>query len=159
MNRTFIAVDGQDIASDDARLDGLDAAFQAAWRIDGPGVITTDLATAKAIKKSQVSAKRYDIETGGMTVSGAAVSTDRDSQGLVTGAAFAASLNSEYTVQWKTASGFINLDATAIIGLAQAMRAHVQAAFDREATLEGLIDDAADLSALNAIDINSGWEA
>lgn len=156
-NNSFVLVDGEQIAADDARLSGLDDAFQAAWRLYD-GAISVDLATAKQIKKSQLAAKRWDVETGGMTVSGMTVSTDRDSQGLVTGAAFAASLDDTYTVKWKTAGGFIDLDATGIIGIAQAMRAHVQGSFNREAVIASDIDDCTTIAQLDAIDINAGWD-
>lgn len=156
-NNSFVLVDGEQIASNDERLSGLDDAFQAAWRLNGDA-ISIDLATAKAIKKSQLAEKRWAVETGGMTVSGMTVSTDRDSQGLVTGAAFAASLDDTYTVKWKTAGGFIDLDAAGIIGVAQAIRAHVQGSFDHEATIEAAIDACATVAELDAVDINAGWD-
>lgn len=84
-----------------------------------------------------IAARRYHAETSGTTVNGMPLDTGRDSQALVTGAALAAVLDPAYSCQWKTASGagFITLDAQQIIALAGAMRAHVQACFDREAAL------------------------
>lgn len=82
-----------------------------------------------------IAARRYQAESAGITINGMAVATDRDSQGLITGAAFAASLDPNYTCNWKTDAGFVKLDAKALIAVAQAVRAHVQGCFDREATL------------------------
>lgn len=79
--------------------------------------------------------RRYQAETAGTVVNGMALPTDRDSQALVTAAALAAVIDPSYQCQWKTASGFVRLDAQQIIALACAMRAHVQACFDREAEL------------------------
>lgn len=82
-----------------------------------------------------IAARRYQAETAGITVNGMPLDTGRDSQALVTGAALAAVIDPNYTCQWKTADGFVDLAAQQIIALASAMRAHVQACFDREAAL------------------------
>lgn len=108
-------------------------------------------AEARAEAKALVAARRYDAEIAGTTVAGLPVQTDRASQALVTGAALAASLDAGYTVKWKTAGGFVDLSAAQIIGIAQAIRAHVQACFDREAELVAAID------AGEPYDLNTGW--
>lgn len=96
----------------------------------------------KAQKKAEIAAARYDAETAGVTVSGALIDTGRDSQALITGAALAAMLDKNYSLNWKTTSGFIHLSASEIIAVAQAVRAHVQTCFDREAELCALVDAA-----------------
>ncbi|MBB1605199.1 MULTISPECIES: DUF4376 domain-containing protein [unclassified Pseudomonas] len=82
-----------------------------------------------------IAARRYQAETAGITVNGTDVPTARDSQALVTAAMLAAVLDPNYTCRWKTTEGFVTLDAQALIAMASAMRAHVQACFDREAEL------------------------
>ena len=82
-----------------------------------------------------VAARRWQAEVAGITVSGMQVDTGRDSQALITGAAVSAMLDPTYNVHWKTAAGFVVLNAEQIIGLASTVRAHVQACFDREAEL------------------------
>ena len=84
-----------------------------------------------------------------------AVATDRDSQALITGAALAAMLDSAYVCRWKTPSGFVELTAEQIIAVAQAVRAHVQACFDREAELLTEID----AGTLTPEMIETGWPA
>lgn len=79
--------------------------------------------------------RRWQAEVAGITVNGMAVDTGRDSQALITGAAVSAMLDPDYSVRWKTAAGFVDLNAEQIIGLASTVRAHVQACFDREAEL------------------------
>lgn len=79
--------------------------------------------------------RRYAAEISGTTLAGMPLDTGRDSQALITGAALAAMLDPGYTVRWKTAAGFVELEAAQIIAVAQAVRAHVQACFDREAEL------------------------
>ena len=63
----------------------------------------------KTQKKADIAAARYVAETGGVTVSGATIDTDRDSQALITGAALAAVIDNSYSLNWKTESGFVHL--------------------------------------------------
>lgn len=99
---------------------------------------TADLA---ALKKS-IAAARYEHEISGIVVSGMEVDTGRDSQGLIAGACLAAVIDPNYVVNWKCAEGiFLPLTATQIIGVATAVRAHVQACFDRESVLLSAVAD------------------
>ena len=87
------------------------------------------------ITAGQIATRRWQAEVAGITVSGMQVDTGRDSQALITGAAVSAMLDPTYSVRWKTAAGFVVLNAEQIIGLASTVRAHVQACFDREVEL------------------------
>lgn len=108
----------------------------------------------KAQKKADIAAARYEAETAGTTVNGITIDTGRDSQALITGAAVAAMLDDGYSLNWKTATGFIHLSAQEIIAVAQAVRAHVQSCFDRESELVALVDAAQNAEELDAIDIS-----
>ncbi len=111
------------------------------------------LGELKAQKKAEIAASRYVAETSGITVSGATIDTDRDSQALITGAALAAVIDGEYALNWKTTAGFIHLSAPEIIAVAQAVRAHVQSCFDREGELVAQVDAAQSKEDLDAIEI------
>ncbi|WP_282362136.1 DUF4376 domain-containing protein [Pseudomonas sp. PS01300] len=87
----------------------------------------------------RITERRFQGETGGAVVEGLAVNTECDSQSLLTGAAVAASLDPGYRIKCKTASGFVELTADQVTALASAVRAHVQACFDREAELLGAV--------------------
>ena len=100
-----------------------------------------------------IAARRWQVETGGTTVEGIQVNTDRDSQALMTGAAFAASLDPEYQIKWKAATGFVDLSAQQIIGVASAVRAFVQACFNREAELLDAVVD----GSITAEMLEEGW--
>ncbi|KTT24518.1 hypothetical protein SB14R_10550 [Pseudomonas oryzihabitans] len=100
-----------------------------------------------------IAARRYQAESAGITVNGMAVATDDRSQGLITGAAFAASLDSSYTCNWKTEAGFVKLDAKALIAVAQAVRTHVQSCFDREADLLAAVKS----GKYTADQLDKGW--
>lgn len=107
----------------------------------------------KAQKKAAIAAARFAAETAGTVVNGVLIDTGRDSQALITGAALAAMLDENYSLNWKTASGFIHLSAPEIIAVAQAVRAHVQMCFDREGELVAQVDAAQDAEELDAIEI------
>ncbi|QJI45583.1 DUF4376 domain-containing protein [Pseudomonas sp. ADAK2] len=82
-----------------------------------------------------IAAERYQREASGVVVDGSTIDTSRDGQALIAGAAVSAILDSSYKCSWKTAEGFVELDAPRIISIATAVRAHVQTCFDRELTL------------------------
>ena len=103
--------------------------------------------------RAAVAARRYLAEVAGITVDGMAIDTGRDSQALITGAALAAMLDPAYACRWKTPAGFVELTAEQIIAVAQAVRAHVQAAFDREAELLGAIVNGTYTAAM----LEEGW--
>ena len=59
--------------------------------------------------------------------------------------------DSEYSCRWKGVDGFVELTAPQILAIADAVRAHVQACFDREAELLPLIEAAESPEDLNEI--------
>ncbi len=99
-----------------------------------PAPITTaDLLTYAA-------ARRFVIETGGIILNSMPVMTDRESQSLITGAHSYVQANPEITVRFKTAAGFIELTATQMTAIANAVGAHVQACFAAEGEVCSQID-------------------
>lgn len=111
--------------------------------IDWGKVVTVEAKAVEALAtlKKRVASVRYENEVKGITVLGMSVDTGRDSQGLIAGACLAAVIDPEYVVNWKTSAGFIPLTAQQIIGVATAVRAHVQACFNREHELLTAIDN------------------
>lgn len=117
-------------------LAGQSAGFSISSTADGqPILVSYPIDTSHERYARDIAARRYQAEAAGITVNGMALSTDRDSQALLTSAALAAVIDPAYKCQWKTVGGFVDLDAQQIVSLASAMRAHVQACFDREAAL------------------------
>jgi hypothetical protein len=97
-------------------------------------------AQRRAEMAQQIADRRWQAEVAGITVNGMAVATDRDSQALITGAALAAMRDPAYVCRWKTATGFVELNAEQLTAVADTVRAHVQACFDREAALLAELD-------------------
>lgn len=109
----------------------------------------------KAEAMRELKARRNAVLSSGMLVGGIPVYTDDISQQRLTAAALAATIDPTMTLNWKSAQGvFVTLTAPQIIGIAQAVRAHVQACFDREAQLLSDINAAADP---RAVDLTTGW--
>ena len=108
-------------------------------------------ATAKENKYAEIAAARYNAEIAGVTVNGVSIKTDRESQGLITGAALKALQDNTYTCKWKGIDGFVELTAPQIIAVADLVRQHVQSCFDHEAELLPLIEAATTQAELNAI--------
>lgn len=105
-----------------------------------------------SLVKTEVKARRDKALNAGTTIDKMSVATDDLTQQRITSAALAATLNPEISVQWKMPDDtFVTLDSTQILGIAQGIRSHVQACFDREAEL---------LAALNAgedYNLDAGW--
>lgn len=117
--------------------------------IDWTKVITVEdkFQKAKEDKKASIAQARYEAEIAGVD----GIKTDRESQALITGAGLKAMQDSTYVCRWKSESGFIELNATQIIAVADAVRAHVQSCFDHEAELLPLIEAATTEAELEAI--------
>ncbi|WP_312141129.1 DUF4376 domain-containing protein [Stutzerimonas nitrititolerans] len=125
--------------------------------IDWSGMITAEQLDEQALQSqiAAIAARRWQAETAGITVNGTAIDTGRDSQALITGAAVSAMLDPSYSVRWKTPAGFIELQGQQIIAMATAVRAHVQACFDREAELLEALSDGTFTDAM----LEEGWPA
>lgn len=116
-----------------------------------PDEVAGILEAVKSAKRAEIAAARWEAETAGIDVNGFTVRTDRESQALITGAALKAMQDSEYSCRWKGVEGFIELTAPQILAIADAVRAHVQGCFDREAELLPLIEAAETLDDLEVI--------
>ena len=101
----------------------------------------------------QIAARRFQVETGGVTVAGVQINTERDSQSLLTGAAFAASIDPDYRIKWKAETGFVDLTGEQVMGITSQVRAFVQACFNREAELLGAVAD----GSITAEMLEEGW--
>lgn len=94
-----------------------------------------------AITAEQIASRRYQAEIAGITLNGLQINTEDRSKLLINGAALEAAIDPAYTMQWKTPTGFVELTGEQVIGVARAVRAHVQACFDREAELLAAVAD------------------
>lgn len=115
------------------------------------------LAALRAKRKAVLAAKRFEVETGGITVGGAQIRTDRESQGLIVGAKAAIDAAAIETVNWKAANGWVELSGAQVTAIATAVAQHVQACFSHEKALAEALDAAGSAPAILAVDLDSGW--
>ncbi|WP_223483635.1 DUF4376 domain-containing protein [Pseudomonas sp. A-RE-19] len=101
------------------------------WQFSAPDAVNV---TPEQLAET-VAAERFAREGTGVTVRGLAVETTRDSQALIASTGLSAVLDPEYRCNFKTMTGFVEIGSAQIIAIAKAVRAHVQACFDRELTL------------------------
>lgn len=82
-----------------------------------------------------IASERYRREGLGIVVESMVIETSRDSQALIASTGLSAILDPEYRCNFKTLNGFVEIGAEQILAIAKAVRAHVQACFDRELEL------------------------
>lgn len=106
--------------------------------------------------QERIASRRYQAQVSGTTLEGMQIDTSTDSQALITGAALAAVLDSNYVCRWKMADGTrVELDAKMIIAVASAVRDHIQACYDREDELLTAVADGIFTDAM----LDQGWPA
>lgn len=103
--------------------------------------------------------RRWQVETGGVTLGGLTIPTDRETQSIVARAVNAFG-DGDITgpIDFKTPAGFVQIDEATMRAIKAAGAAHVQACFTREAVLSAEIASATTHAVLDAIDITAGWE-
>jgi hypothetical protein len=133
------------------------------WTYDGSTFAAPagpDLATAKATRKGEVVALYQTKLAAGMPYGGKVLQIDEDSQLRITGAAAAAGLVGHVPASgWRMADNtFLALaDAAAMIALASAAAAQVEALRVVMWGHKDAIDALSDVSSVQSYDITSGW--
>lgn len=157
-NKTYYtnSADGRVIMRDHLSLMGMNTVIDEILSVwgDKPTVIPPEptLDDFKAAKRDEIAAARYEAETGGCTVNGITIATDRGSQALLTAAVVMARLDPEFKTQWKCANGsFKQLDAFQLRAIGDAVIAHVESCFAREGELCEQIDAAQTPEELDSI--------
>lgn len=113
----------------------------------------------RATLMQAVSAKRWAVETGGLTLpGGATVGTTIDDQNRITSVIANAQLAGVASVDFKAQPGWVTLSLTQMQGIAAAIALHVQACFSTERAHHEAISAASDTE-MYGYDINAGWPA
>ncbi|VVM76488.1 DUF4376 domain-containing protein [Pseudomonas fluorescens] len=105
------------------------------WRLVDGEVVKEPIAEVLPDYPQLVAVERYRREATGVSVEGLQIETTRDSQALIASTGLSAVLDPDYRCNFKTVTGFVEIGSGQIITIAKAVRAHVQACFDRELTL------------------------
>lgn len=122
---------------------------------------TPTLSESKAVKLSQLAALRYQKEIEGFLFSGQRIATDDRAKTLLMGARIEAveaiENNQAYSVNWKTESGFVTLDALTIIAISNAVRGFIQACFNAEKSHADIISALTTVTAVQNYDFTTNW--
>lgn len=121
--------------------------------------IAIELSNAKSAKLEELASLRYAVETGGLSVNGAMIKTDRDSQVTLTGAYVAVQQNPSLLIDWKSETGWIQIDKTTVESLCMAVTAHVQGCFSKERVLTEQINALETVTEVSNFDILGAWDA
>lgn len=135
-----------------------DAARPSPYHIWKGGKWTLTLDGKRDLLAQQVADKRYQIETGGLTLpNGMMVGTDRADQAVITSAVSATQFGiKEY--DWKGADGvWIKLSAEQIAQIGAVVSAHVQACFTAERKHSEAIAKLKTSKELDSYNVNDGW--
>ena len=108
-------------------------------------------------KLSSLAFVRYMIETDGITVSGNAVKTDRESQAQLASAVL--SINHGFTnmINWKGNDGWTHLNKEQIIQFGKIVSQHVQGCFNIEQMHSKNIQKLTTLTEVESYDIKTAW--
>ncbi|PVZ12636.1 MULTISPECIES: DUF4376 domain-containing protein [unclassified Pseudomonas] len=154
-------IDIKDLPEDAVKVDGQQRQDLLAGEAEGKVIIADStgfpvLSEPPALEvdwPALIAQERYLRETSGIEVMGLNIDTQRESQALITAAALAGMQDRNYICNWKTSSGFVELNAEKLTAIFMGVRNHVQACFDREAALLQM----AERGAIDADTLKVGW--
>ena len=93
---------------------------------------------------ARIPERRWEIETGGIEVGGLRIATDDRAKTLLGQLAGRASRDKKFTTRFKTAAGWMAVNAAQLIEIDNAVANHVNAAFLREEQLAAMLASASD---------------
>lgn len=107
-----------------------------------------------ASRRIELAALRYQRQSGGITVGGITVPTDRESASNITAAVVSLTQGLlTAPIKWKMTSGWVDLSQAQIVGVGAAVAQHVQRCFEAEAKVSD------DLAKNLTIDIAAAFDA
>lgn len=122
-----------------------------------PLVPFKSLAEVKADLAAAATAERWNRETGGIVMGGVQVGTTLDDQNRLSGVLSAIQLGGLESVDFKAQSGWVQLTAPELQGIALAISAHVQACFTAERAHHEAIEQLRTRADVEAYDVLAGW--
>ncbi|HUM45132.1 MAG TPA: DUF4376 domain-containing protein [Fervidobacterium sp.] len=111
-----------------------------------------DIDTLKQGKLWQLADARWREETSGYMYNGHEFHSDRESQDRVFQAYMASLSDPNFTVTWKTKTGWLEMTASDFITLYNEFQTFLQALYQKEKNLQALVEAATTIDELNAIE-------
>lgn len=108
--------------------------------------------------QAEIAAKRWEVETGGITVAGVPIKTDRESQSQLISASTSLKSGLIADTPWKAADGsFTLVTQDDLEPVVKAVAVHVRSCFDAERSHIDAINVLQTQADLDAYDIHTGW--
>lgn len=126
--------------------------------VDAPPVAKT-LAEAREEKFAALAAKRFAVETAGVTVGETTIRTDRESQATITGAWVRVQQDPEVLIDWKGADGWVQIGKSQVEAIAAVVGAYVQSCFSAEKAHYDNLMALTSVDQVNGYNIHAGWPA
>lgn len=121
-------------------------------------VVPLPLETAKTNIKTAITQKRWQVETGGVTLpDGTVVLTGIEDQNRVATAIQGMRDSGMLEVDFKAESGWVSLTLDQLVAVSTAIAEHVQKCFSYERFLHELVDVCDSVVAIQTVDSNSDW--
>lgn len=108
-------------------------------------------------KLAELAAYRFARETAGITINGAVIRTDLESQAMINGAVAYVNLNPTALIDWKAANTWVQIDKDTITAIGITVGAHVQACYSRERVHAEAIAALTTPAEIAAYDFTTGW--
>lgn len=116
------------------------------------------LSKAKKKKLAELAAYRFQVETGGLSIKGMSILTDRESQAQLTSAYISLKFGLKDSIDWKGTNGWSSLKLAEIEPIAQLVLHHVQNSFTMEKIHSEAINNLTSVEEVNAYDITVGFK-
>lgn len=116
-----------------------------------------DLDSVKNAMKERVTAKRWEVETGGIDIDGLEIQSGIDDQNRIATAIQGMEAAGMSETDFKAANGWASITLEQLKGVRVAMAMHVEACFKRERALHEAIDACTSVAEIAALDLTAGW--
>lgn len=126
---------------------------------DQPEARAKFLADEKTALRAECARIRYQREVLGISLNGAQIKTDRESQATITAAVTAAQRNPNIVIDWKGADGWVQITAAEVLAMGDAVINYVQSLFSAERAHHAAIAALTDPVAIRDYDVFVGWPA
>ncbi len=160
-------VDAPEYNRDTHRVEEMEPAVQEGqwvqrWRVVPltPAEIAARLAGDKARLLAAATARRWEVETGGVSFpDGTRVGTTTEDQNRITTVIANAALAGVSAVDFKAATGWVSLTLAELQGLAAVIALHVQACFTAERAHHEAITELTSIAEVRDYDLSASWPA
>ncbi|MEF9946783.1 MAG: DUF4376 domain-containing protein [Comamonas sp.] len=119
--------------------------------------VAEQLQAAKDAMKARATARRWECETGGITLQGVRVLTGIEDQNRITTVVANAQRSGLQSVDFKAADTWVKITVAQVEAIACAIAVHVQNSFTAERAHHEAIDALPSLAAVLAHDLERGW--